>query len=118
MRAPKPRELLIDEREMNEITPDEVVVAGITYRKRPSTPTHPCWDGGPVGGIVFVNWLSPTKVDHAHPWRTHGGVGTPGSRIHRTFDAAAVKAQRDQRREYDEARKLVEAYEAARKEKK
>jgi len=100
---------MIDERALHDIEPDEVVINGITYRKRPSTvPAFPCWDGGPRGGIVFVNWLNSISrtVDKNNPWKG-GGVGC------KTFERAALRAAKQRKFEYEQAVRVVEAYEAA-----
>jgi len=101
---------MIDERALYEIEPDEVVINGITYRKRPSSvPAFPCWDGGPLGGIVFVNWLSSIHktVNTGNPWKG-GGVSC------KTFERAALRAAKQRKYEYEQAVRVVEAYEAAR----
>lgn len=104
---------MIDEREMYELLGDEVIVDGVTYRKRPAAAGHPCWDGGPIGGIVFINWLNSVKrtVDERNPWKVYGGSSTATS--FKTFERAAIVARKYMRREYDEAKKTVAAYEEA-----
>ena len=106
---------MIDERELYEITADEVVVDGITYRKRPSSsgPDLPCWDGGAVGGIVFVNWRDRTKrMVETNPWKVYGGGSSYGSG-YKTFEKAASAAYKNQKREYEAAKKAVADYETA-----
>lgn len=102
--------MIADEREMYELIGDEVEVNGITYRKRPSfVPGFPCWDGGAAGGIVFINWLSSVKktVDQRNPWRGDGMSC-------KTFERAAILAHKGQKRDYQQAKRTVEKYEAAR----
>ena len=99
---------MIDEREMYELIPDEVIVNFDLYRKRPSVvPGFPCWDGGPVGGIVSVNWLSSVNktVNRDNPWKGDGLSC-------KTFERAAILAHKGQKREYERAKRLVADYEA------
>ena len=101
---------MIDERALHDIEPDEVVINGITYRKRDYiVPGQPCWDGGPVGGVVSVHWLNSITgtVDKSNPWKG-GGVSC------KTFERAALRAAKQRKFEYEQARRVVEAYEAAR----
>lgn len=101
--------MIADERELYELLGDEVVVDGITYRKRPYVvPGTFCWDGGPVGGIVSINWLNSVKkiVDQRNPWK--GGVYSC-----KTFERAAICSRKHRKQAYEEAKKVVAAYEGA-----
>lgn len=95
---------------------DQRTVNGIVYTVTEYNPGNSrfCWDGGPLGGKVYINWLNRTAklVDADHPWRGYVGGGSMPTGFS-TFERAAERLQRWKLHEYDCAKKLVAEYEAA-----